>query len=570
MSYSQPSVGGGLDARAFITNARYRKLVWFFGLVLLHALWWELLLRKVVLLRRLSERTMLRRWQIIARRYRAIAVEMGGVLIKLGQFLSIRVDVLPAEVVRELAGLQDEVPPESIDKIRALIEADFGRPVEAVFASFETAPLAAASLAQAHRAVLPDGEAVVVKVQRPGIDEIVDIDLAAIALALRWLKLYPRINQRADLDLLAKEFTTVTRNELDFEAEGHNAERFARDFEHDPGVYVPQVYWAYSRARVLTMEDVGYIRIADLVGIEAAGIDRADLARKLYGIYMHQIFKTHFIHVDAHPGNLFVRPLPRPVHLNGTNPTPFQVIFIDFGMVATVPERLRKSLRKFAIGLGTRDARLLVEAYDDAGALLPGADKRRLEEVHRVMFDRFWGVSMSQIKDLAMVESEALFEEYKDLVYDAPFQFQSEMLFTMRAVGLLSGLTTSIDPDFDPWAETMPFAQELAEEELSRNWQEWLLEIGKILSTSATLPGRLSTFLQNAERGSLPLETTFSFESKRNLRRLESSVNRLTWAVVSMAVMVSGVVLRVFEGANDLNTGVLLAAAGLFLWKVLR
>lgn len=563
-------MSASFKAKDFFTKARYRKVVWFFGRIFLHTIWWDLFLRQFPLLRQLSERTAMARWRRIARRFRDVAVDMGGVLIKLGQFLSIRVDVLPAEVISELAGLQDEVPPEDPRQIQALIESEFEKPLETIFATFENTPLGAASLSQAHRATLPSGEQVVVKVQRHNIEEIVNIDLNAISLALGWLKYYPRVNQRVDLDQLSIEFTTVTQHELDFIAEGHNAERFAADFATDPQIYIPRIYWEFSRRRVLTMEDVSYIRISDLDALDKAGIDRPAIAKKLYNVYMEQIFNTYFVHVDAHPGNLFVKPLPKTPPLNGRDPQPFQVIFIDFGMMATVPKRVRTALRNYAIALGTRDIRGMIQAYDDAGVLLPGADKRRLEEVHREMFNRFWGVNMSEIRNLALQDAEDLFEEYKDLVYDAPFQFQADMLFVVRSVGLMSGVATSLDPNFDPWTETIPFAQALAREELERNWRDWVNEAAKLLMLAAKLPQRLDNFLEEAERGTLPLETSFGGEARRNLRQLEKAVNRLTWAVIGVGGFISGIVLRVAEGANNINTGILVVSGGLVLWKLLR
>ena len=206
-------------------------------------------------------------------------MSQGGVLIKLGQFLSTRVDVLPPAVTDELKGLQDEVPSESLADIRALIAAEFGRPVEQVFSCFEPVPEAAASLAQVHRACLMDGTKVVVKVQRPGIERLVATDLAAIRLALRWLKWYRRIARRVDLDQLYAEFSATTRAELDFIAEGHNADRFAANFADDPGVYIADVFWDYTTRRVLTLENVASIKINDFAAIDAAGISRPQLAR---------------------------------------------------------------------------------------------------------------------------------------------------------------------------------------------------------------------------------------------------------------------------------------------------
>ncbi|HXW00894.1 MAG TPA: AarF/UbiB family protein, partial [Anaerolineae bacterium] len=192
---------------------RYRKVRWFFAKAFLHVIWWDIILNRPIL--RWLRRPPLPRWQKIAERYRALAVEMGGVLIKLGQFLSIRVDILPSEVTRELAGLQDEVPAEQLESVLAQIEADFGRPVSQIFTWFSPEPVGAASLAQVHLARLASGEEVVVKALRPGIDILVETDLSAIALAIRWLKFYRQISRRVDLDWLAEEFTTVTRRELD-------------------------------------------------------------------------------------------------------------------------------------------------------------------------------------------------------------------------------------------------------------------------------------------------------------------------------------------------------------------
>ncbi len=515
------------------------------------------------------------RWQKIARRYRDLAVELGGVLIKLGQFLSIRVDILPPEVTGELAGLQDEIPPEPLDSILAQIEADFGCPVAELFDWFDPNTLGAASLAQAHRARLITGEEVVVKVQRPRIDVLVETDLAAIALALRWLKFYRRVSMRVDLDRLAEEFTTVTRNELDFKAEGQHVEHFARDFADDPGVHVPKVYWAYSAARTLTLEDVGYIKIGDLAAIEAAGINRAEVAKKFYNIYMEQIFVTNFVHSDPHPGNLFVIPLPHPdetprPRFHPAEPVPykpnrpFQIAFVDFGMVATIPDRLRAALREYAIGVGTRDAYRMVKAYDDAGVLLPGANKKRLEEATADMFDRLWGVRMGQVRDLAFDEAQYFLREYRDIVYEAPFQFPADMLFVIRAVGILSGMATNLDPDFDPWSETIPFAERLAKEELRQDWRGWLQEAVNLGQLALKLPPQLNRVLTEAERGNLTLQTSLAPDTRKTMQQLEQSVNRLAWMVVAAGLLISGTNLHL--GGSRLGVWLLGAALAAFLW----
>ncbi len=550
-----------------IDASRYRKVRWFFARAFAHVIFWDIILNRPIL--RWFRTPPLPRWQKIARRYRALAVEMGGVLIKLGQFLSIRVDVLPPEVTRELAGLQDEIPPEPLERVLAQVAEDFGCPVAEVFDEFEPEPLGAASLAQVHIARLPSGERVVVKVLRPGIDVLVETDLAAIALALRWLKLYRRVSDRVDLDWLAKEFTAITRGELDFEAEAEHAEHFARDFANDPGVVVPKVYHDYCRPRTLTLENVSFIKIGDLAAIEAAGISRADVAKKFYGIYMEQIFVTNFVHADPHPGNVFVRPLRHPDEPEGTvfrpgdvapnRPgRPFQVVFVDFGMVAVIPDRLRAALREYAIGVGTRDAHRVVKAYSDAGVLLPSADIKRLEEATADMFGRVWGVKMGQIKDLAETEMRYFVSEYRDIVYEMPFQFPADMLFVMRSIGILSGMATNLDPNFDPWAQTIPFAERLAQEELRQNWRGWLQEAINLAQLGLRLPGQLDKLLIDATRGSLTLQTSLAPDARKSVQRLERSVNRLTWMVAAAALLVSGANL---QASGSSFGGWLMAAA---------
>ena len=564
-----PGVGHDLPP-APMDTWRYLRVAWFFARMFLSTIWWDLFLRHVPGLRGVAQRNSLPRWQAWAQRFRKLAVSQGGVLIKLGQFLSTRVDVLPSTVTDELKGLQDEVPSESLDEIRALIAAEFGRPVEQIFSCFEPEPAAAASLAQVHRACLLDGTNVVVKVQRPRIERLVATDLAAMRLAIRWLKWYRRIARRVDLDQLYAEFSATTRAELDFIAEGHNADRFAANFADDPGVYIADVFWEYTTRRVLTLENVASIKINDFAAIDAAGISRPQLARKLYDTYLEQIFVHHFMHADPHPGNLFVHPLPRDPAAAAGSPTPFLLIFVDFGMVAMIPERLRSGLRDYVIAVGTRDAHLMVKAYQEAGVLLPGADVKRLEALHALLFSQLGGVPIGKLSDAAMEQAQIVIHEYRDIIYEMPFQFPTDMLFTVRAVAILSGMATSLDPEFDPWAATLPFAQRMAGKEGLWDWRKWLGEAAELGRLAVRLPGRMDRFLAQAERGELVVQYSLAPDAAKAVRRIERSVDRLTWGIVSVGLLVAGVVLRASEGASGLSTGLLVAAAAAFLWGLTR
>ncbi len=549
--------------RTSVDRRRYRRVRAFFLRALLHAVWWDWILNRPGLQR--FRTPPLERWRRIAGRYRQLAEELGGVLIKLGQFLSARVDVLPFAITSELAALQDEVPAAPFADIQKALEDGLGAPCGENFAHLDEQPLGAASLAQVHAGRLPSGEEVAVKVQRPGIERLVETDLAAISRTLRWLKHAAAIRRRVDVDWLLKEFTTVTRRELDFEREADNAERFARDFADDPEVRVPRVYRTHSCRTVLTMENVAAIKICDLAGLEAAGVSRSRLAKKLYGVYMRQFFLTHFVHADPHPGNLFVR-LCGGGSAGGEGDAPFELAFVDFGMMTTIPERLRQGLKEFAIGLGTRDARRIVDAYVTAGTLLPEADLERLVEAHEAILARFWGVRISQLKEVAFAEARHLAREYRDLLFEAPIQVQADMLFALRAVGILAGLCTALDPDFDPWAETLPFAERLLRDDSRRGVLE---ELGEVARALVRAPAQLDRLLAHVERGGIAVTSSFSPEAQWRLQHLERAVDRLAWFVAASGLLVAGAVLQK-EGDHRLSIGLLIASAvslGLGLWR---
>ncbi len=551
-------------------RGRYLRVVFFFARLFLSFIGWNLVLGNVPGLRSYVRATNLRRWHDHAQRFRSLAVHLGGVLIKLGQFLSIRVDVLPPEVTAELRGLQDEVPAESLADIRAVIEGEFGRPVEEVFAWLGPEPQAAASLAQVHLAQLQSGEEVVVKVQRPRIETLVDTDLAALRLAATWMKFYRPVSRHMDLDRLYDEFARTTRAELDFVAEGRNADRFAADFAGDKGIYIADVIWEYTTRRVLTLENVSSIKIDDLGAIEAAGISRAEVARRLYDTYLEQIFVHSFVHADPHPGNLFVHPLdPDPNAAPGT-PRPFWLIFVDFGMVAVIPESMRGAMRDVAIAVGTRDAHRMVQAYGDAGVLLPGADRQRIEELHEVLFARFGGVRIGQLGDVAMQQARSLVLEYRDLIYEMPFQFPTDIVFAIRAVAILSGMATTLDPTFDPWAATLPFAERLASEQVTRDWRGILDEVGNLVQLALRLPARLDRLLSAAERGDLVQQTALAPDTAKAIRRLERSMERLTWSVIAGGMLMAGLLLHTTQGASGVSNALLVAAGVAFVWGLTR
>lgn len=568
------------EEKSKIDRRRYAVVRKFFVRSFLHLIFWDIILNRPVL--RFLRRDPAQRWQKISRNYRDLAVEMGGVLIKLGQFLAVRVDILPREVTGELSCLLDEIPAEQSAAIIRQIEEDFDQPVAELFEWFSPVPLGSASLGQVHAARLArDHTEVVVKVLRPGIDILVETDLAAISLAIGWLKRYQRVSRRVDLDWLAEEFSRVTRAELDLSAEGKNAERFAQDFIDEPGVYFPRIYWDYSAAHTLTMENVGYIKVADHQAIALTGINAADVSKKIYNIYLRQIFETHFIHADPHPGNIFIKPLPteteREQGVTEIHPDdlveyqenrPFQVVFVDFGMVTVIPSRLRSALKEYAIGVATRDAFRIVQAYVQAGTLLPGADLKRLEEAHQALLNRFWGANALQMKDVVLAEAGNLMQEYRDVIYNAPFQFQADMLFAIRAVAILSGIATELNEKFDPWQEIIPFAERLATRELRMNWQEWLQEIVTFSQVIYRLPKSIDALMNQAQQGNLTVKNSIAPESRRLLVRLERSINKLSWTIGSVGLLIAGVTVKERDTGSWLWIVLVVLAVLFFGWGI--
>ncbi len=524
-------------------RARYWRIVFFFGRVTLGFIFWEIFLPRIGL-RGWAGRTRSERNRRIAARFRALAIRMGGLMIKVGQFFSARLDVLPPEITDELSGLQDEVPAESFEAIRAQAESELALPLSEHYAWFDENPLAAASLGQAHRARLRDSDAeelgftdVVVKVQRPHIEQVVEVDLAALRRVGGWLKRYKPISDRADVTALVEEFAATTRAEIDYLAEASNAETFAANFADDPRVHVPLVAWELTTRRVLTLEDVTAIKLGDYDAITAAGIDRTEVAETLVDTYMQQIFEDGFFHADPHPGNLFVTPLER---MREDGSRDWQLTFIDFGMVGHVPENLRAGLREAVIAIGTQDGARLVKSFKTLDVLLPSADLVLIERASMAVFDRFGGMSMSDLRGIGHDEMMNFGLQFRDLMLNMPFQLPENLLLMGRSVAILSGMCTGLDPQFNVWGSITPYANKLISDDGESGWDTLLAEGTKLLQTAVGLPGRADRVLTMVERGELSVQTPLL---DLRVRRLERAVGGMTSAVLFAALLTAGAIL---------------------------
>lgn len=544
-------------------QSRYRRILWFFGRVILSFIGWDILLPKLGL-RGLSRSTRKERLRSIAVRFRALAIQMGGVMIKVGQFLSARLDVLPREITDELAGLQDEVRPETFDAIRSVLESELNAPLESRFSGFEPHPVAAASIGQVHRARLSGNTdnnellPIVVKVQRPHIQEIVETDLSALRVVSQWINYYPPIRKRANAPALLAEFSRSLYEEIDYLHEGSNAETFAANFAGRPDICVPQVFWSHTTRRVLSMEEIQAIKITDYEHIEAAGISRADVAKRLFDTYLKQIFEDRFFHADPHPGNLFVLPE------SAEDGEDWKLVFVDFGMSGTVTPNQFTALREVLIAVGTQDIPRLIRAYGIMGVLLPGADVDRLEKATQRVFERFWGKSTTEIVSMSQQEATAFMEEFSDLLYDMPFQVPENLILLGRSVSILSGICTGLDPDFNVWVSVMPYARRLVESDKGGGRGVLVEETINILRTLVGLPGRAQSLIQRIEQGKLEVQIP---EMKSHLGRLERRITRLGAALIFAALFISSVQLYL-GGARELAWGCAAAALLALLWAL--
>ncbi|NLX88722.1 MAG: AarF/ABC1/UbiB kinase family protein [Syntrophomonadaceae bacterium] len=448
-----------------------------------------------------------------ARYFRVTAVQLGGLLIKLGQFFSTRVDILPQASIRELAGLQDEVAEVPFEQIRTLAESELKQPLDQVFAHFEPKPLASASLGQVHTAVLLDGRKAAVKIQRPGIDELVEIDLRSIRAVVGFIKRFTDWQRFINIDLIYQEFADTIRAELDYIQEGRNAETIAANSKEDPLFAAPAIYWEYTTRRVLTMEFMEGIKITEHEQITAAGLDRRQIAAQLLGIYVRQILIDGFYHADPHPGNLFVRP-------DGA------VIMVDFGMVGSVSNEMRPLLVELVLALTRRDYFAVVEELKRLGFLRLESDNLLLVRAVSVFLEHTLGSG----EDLSSTDLQGFLKDLEKLLYEQPFQIPARFTFLGRALGTLYGICVGLDPDIDFIEVSRPYVDKFLG---SRNTAYTIaLEKARVLAKALIdIPALLERVLIRTERGDLHIKMDapdFKESMAQNTRALIS----LGWAMI--------------------------------------
>ena len=368
------------------------------------------------------------RWS--ARRLYEAAVRNQGLLIKTAQFLSSRPDIVPDEYIEVLAGLQDEVPPEPMSVVKRFVEAELRRPLEAVFREFEPEPVAAASLAQVHRAVLQDGRVVAVKVQYPGIERLVRDDLKNNDL---FISILSKLDHTLDFSFISEEMNKMIPLELDFIHEGKNSEQIAENFAGVEDIVVPDVYWEYTTRRVLVMEFVEGVKITDAVGLERLGVSSAAIAKVLIVAFSEMLLQHGLFHADPHPGNLLVAPGPK-------------LILVDFGQVKAIGPQFRFVFAQMTRALLADDNKQLGQTFRDLGFRMREDTAEGYEELGRTYVGDI--AREMTATNAGWADPKMFATSYRDLLRvlraNPVIKIPADLLFVGRVMGLLNGLSMTL------------------------------------------------------------------------------------------------------------------------------
>lgn len=514
-----------------------------------------------------EEKKTLRR-KALAKWLKESILRLGPTFIKIGQQFSTRVDILAQEYVDQLSELQDQVPPFPSETAVSIVEEELGAPVTAIFDRFDYEPIAAASLGQVHRARLK-GQEVVVKVQRPGLKGLFDIDLKNLRVIAEYLQKVDPKSDGAKRDWVAiyDECANVLYQEIDYTKEAANAELFASNFKNMDYMKVPSIFWEYTTPQVLTMEYVPGIKINKIKALDQLGVDRQRLGRYAVESYLEQILSHGFFHADPHPGNIAVD------DVNGG-----RLIFYDFGMMGSISPNIREGLLETFYGVYEKDPDKVLQAMIQMGVLVPTGDMTAVRRTAQFFLNSFEERLAAQRKEREITTAElgfkkplskeerlmkkkqrlaAIGEDLLAIAADQPFRFPATFTFVVRAFSVLDGIGKGLDPRFDITEIAKPYAMELLRfreagvevilKDVRKRWDRQSIAFYNLFRQADRVE-KLAEIIQRLEQGDLKLRVR-TLESERAFQRV-AAVQRTIGNAVAAGSLINLATILYFNSVR--------------------
>lgn len=456
-----------------------------------------------------------------ALRLRLALEELGPTFIKFGQILSTRHDLVPKEYIEELEKLQDNVPPFELSEAKKVIEREFEEKIEDIFRTFNPEQIAAASIGQVYRATLYQGEEVAVKVMRPGIETIIETDIAILMGMARFAEKHLKESKFFNPVGFVEEFSRIIKHEIDYTHEAQNAERFYSNFQGSTTVKIPKMYWEYSTKHVLCQEFSEGIRISDLQKLETAGLDKKKISTDLANAYLKMIFEDGFYHADPHPGNIFVSPEGK-------------IIFLDFGMAGHIDPALRESLTNLIISIQFNDIDVLIEALSELGLIKDaGSEKPILKIKLEELLNKYYSLSSK------FIDPTAFLRDLIEIFAGTKGKIPTNLMLLSKTLVIRDEISRKLDPDHNFGEMTGPYVKQMLEERtkashIIKSAQRTVMDLVNLMKN---FPRKINHLLTKAEKGTLKLELEH-VGLDGLVEEMDIMSNRLSFSMIIAALIV--------------------------------